>query len=84
MDAITTNQAKSNLDALVDQVIDNMQPTILCNENGNKAVLISLDEFSAWQETMYLLSNSVNSGRLIASIQSAESGKVFEKSLIEE
>ncbi|APB33763.1 PhdYefM prevent-host-death family protein [Gloeomargarita lithophora Alchichica-D10] len=84
MDAITTNQAKSNLDGLVDQVIDNMQPTILCNENGNKAVLISLNEFSAWQETMYLLSNPVNSGRLIASIQSAESGKVFEKSLIEE
>jgi antitoxin YefM len=84
MDAITTNQAKRNLDSLVDRVINNMQPTILCNENGNKAVLISLDEFSAWQETMYLLSNPVNASRLIGSIQSAEVGKVFEKSLIEE
>jgi antitoxin YefM len=46
MDAITTNQAKSDLDSLIDQVIDNMQLTILCNENGNKAILISLDEFS--------------------------------------
>jgi antitoxin YefM len=84
MDAITTSQAKSNLDSLVDQVIANMQPTILCNENGNKAVLISLDEFSAWQETMYLLSNPVNASRLIDSIQSAEIGRIFEKSLIEE
>jgi len=84
MDAITTNQAKSNLDNLVDQVIANMQPTILCNENGNKAVLVSLDEFSSWQETMYLLSNPVNASRLIASIRSAEVGGVFEKSLIEE
>lgn len=84
MDAITTNQAKSNLDSLVDRVIANMQPTILCNENGNKAVLISLDEFSAWQETMYLLSNPVNASRLLASIQSAESGRVFKKSLVEE
>jgi PHD/YefM family antitoxin component YafN of YafNO toxin-antitoxin module len=33
---------------------------------------------------MYLLSNPVNSDRLIASIKSAESGKVLEKSLIEE
>jgi antitoxin YefM len=78
MDAITTNQAKRNLDNLVDQVIANVQPTILCNENGNKAVLISLDEFSAWQETLYLLSNPVNANRLISSIRSAESGKFFE------
>ncbi len=84
MDAITTNQAKSNLDSLVDRVIANMQQTILCNENGNKYMLISFDEFSAWQETMYLLSNPVNASRLLASIQSAESGRVFEKSLIEE
>jgi antitoxin YefM len=84
MDAITTTQAKSNLDNLIDQVIANVQPTILCNDNGNKAVLISLDEFSAWQETMYLLSNPVNANRLITSIQAAEVGKVFEKSLIEE
>ena len=84
MDAITTNQAKNNLDKLVDQVIANMQPTILCNENGNKAVLISLDEFSAWQETMYLLSNPVNASRLLNSIQLAETGRFLEKSLIEE
>ena len=84
MDAITTNQAKNNVDKLVDQVIANMQPTILCNENGNKAVLISLDEFSAWQETMYLLSNPVNASRLLNSIQLAETGRFLEKSLIEE
>lgn len=84
MDAITTNQAKRNLDNLVDQVIANVQPTILCNENGNKAVLISLDEFSAWQETLYLLSNPVNASRLISSIRSAEASLSFEKSLIEE
>jgi antitoxin YefM len=84
VDAITTNQAKNNLDNLVDQVIANMQPTILCNENGNKAVLISLDEFSAWQETMYLLSNPVNASRLLKSIQLAETGGFLEKPLIEE
>lgn len=84
MDAITTNQAKNNLDNLVDRVIANMQPTILCNENGNKAVLISLDELSAWQETIYLLSNPVNASRLLNSIQLAETDRFLEKSLIEE
>jgi antitoxin YefM len=84
MDIITTNQAMSSLDSLVDQVIADMRPAILCNENGNKAVLISLDDFSAWQETMYLLSNPVNASRLLNSIRSAEAGKVLEKQLIEE
>jgi len=84
VDAITTNQAKNNLDNLVDRVIANMQPTILCNENGNKAVLISLDELSAWQETIYLLSNPVNASRLLNSIQLAETDRFLEKSLIEE
>ena len=84
MDAMTTQQASHDLDGLIDRVIDNVQPTILCNAKGNKAILISLDEFSAWQETLYLLSNPANAKRLLSSIQSAKSGRVTERELIEE
>jgi antitoxin YefM len=84
MDAMTTQQASHDLDGLIDRIIADVQPTILCNDKGKKAVLISLDEFSAWQETLYLLSNPVNAKRLIDSIQSAKAGKFFERELIEE
>lgn len=84
MDAMTTQQASHDLDGLIDRVIDNVQPTILCNDKGNKAILISLDEFSAWQETLYLLSNPTNAKRLLNSIQEAKAGRVTEKALIEE
>ena len=84
MNAMTTQQASQDLDNLINQVITDVQPTILCSENGNKAVLISLDEFSAWQETVYLLSNPVNANRLLRSIQSAQSGQIFEKDLVKE
>ncbi len=84
MDAMTTQQASHNLDRLIDRVIDNVQPTILCNDKGNKAILISLDEFSAWQETLYLLSNPFNAKHLLNSIQSAKIGKITERTLIEE
>jgi antitoxin YefM len=84
MNAITTKQASQDLDSLINQVIADVQPTILCSDNGNKAVLISLDEFSAWQETIYLLSNPVNANRLLSSIRSAQSGNIFEQDLIEE
>ena len=81
---MTTQQASHDLDGLIDRVIADVQPTILCNDKGRKAVLISLDEFSAWQETLYLLSNPVNAKHLLDSIQSVKAGKVFERDLIEE
>jgi antitoxin YefM len=84
MDAITTQQASHDLDGLIDRVIADVEPTIICNDKGNKAILISLDEFSSWQETLYLLSNPVNAKHLLASIQSAKVGEFIERDLIEE
>ncbi|MDD1422200.1 type II toxin-antitoxin system prevent-host-death family antitoxin [Dolichospermum sp. ST_sed1] len=84
MDAITTQQASHDLDGLIDRVIADVEPTIICNNKGNKAILISLDEFSSWQETLYLLSNPVNAKHLLGSIQSAKVGEFIERDLIEE
>jgi antitoxin YefM len=33
-------------------------------DKGSKAVLMSLDEFNSWQETLYLLSNPANAEHL--------------------
>ncbi|MBU1615683.1 type II toxin-antitoxin system prevent-host-death family antitoxin [bacterium] len=52
MNAITINQAKQRLDTLMEQVISDVEPTIICSDKGEKAVLISLDEFNSWQETL--------------------------------
>ena len=84
MDAITTAQASKNLEQLIEQVIANVEPTIVYNDDGKKAVLMALDEFNAWQETFYLLSNPANAEHLQKSIQELEQGHVFEKQLIEE
>jgi antitoxin YefM len=84
MDAITTTQASKNLEQLIEQVIANVEPTIVFNDNGKKAVLMALDEFNAWQETFYLLSNPANAAHLQKSMQELEQGFVFEKQLIEE
>ncbi len=45
---------------------------------------MSLDEFTAWQETLYLLSNPANAAHLLSSIQSAQAVQVVERTLIEE
>ncbi|MEB3230861.1 MAG: type II toxin-antitoxin system Phd/YefM family antitoxin [Leptolyngbyaceae bacterium] len=84
MDAITTKQAEQDLDGLIERVIAEVQPTILCNDKGNRVVVMPLDEFNAWKETLYLLSNPANAARLLGSIQEAKAGNVTERELLEE
>ena len=83
MRAITSNQAKNQLDELIDRVILDVEPTIVCNDQGNQAVIMSLDEFNSWQETLYLLSNPANADYLIESIKQAKSGNKSVKELID-
>jgi len=75
MEAMTSNQAKQQLDELINRVILDAEPTILCNEQGKQAVLMSLDEFNSWQETLYLLSNPANAEHLRRSIAQVNSEK---------
>jgi len=82
MDAITANQAKENINRLIEKVISDAEPTIICNDKGEKAVLLSLEEFNSWNETLYLLSNPVNAQHLRKSISEDRLGKAKERELI--
>jgi antitoxin YefM len=83
MNAITVNEAKNNLDRLIEQVTADAEPTIICGDQGQKAVLLSLEEFNSWQETLYLLANPANADHLRRSIAEAKAGKTVERELIE-
>lgn len=83
MNAITISQAKQNLSSLIEQVVNDVEPTIICSDKGRKAVLMSLNEFNSWQETIYLLSNPANAEHLHKSIEQAKNGKTTERELID-
>ncbi|MBC8183014.1 type II toxin-antitoxin system prevent-host-death family antitoxin [candidate division KSB1 bacterium] len=83
MNTITINQAKQDLNSLIEQVVTDVKPTIICNKKGRKAVLMPLDEFNSWQETIYLLSNPANAEHLQKSIEQAKVGKIAERELID-
>ena len=83
MDAITSELATKNLNGLINKVIADIEPTIICGDDGQKVVLMSLDEFNSWQETLYLLSDPANAKHLAQSIAQAKAGKILEKGLIE-
>ena len=83
MNVVTINEAKRNLDMLIAKVVANAEPTIITTDTGQQIVLLSLDEFNAWQETAYLLSNPANAAHLRQSIAEAQLGKIVERELIE-
>jgi antitoxin YefM len=83
MNATTVNDAKNNLERLIEQVTADAEPTIICGDQGQKAVLLSLEEFNSWQETLYLLANPANAAHLRQSIAEAKAGKTVERELIE-
>ena len=83
MTAITLNDAKENLERIINQVINDDEPAILCTDSGQQVVLLPLDEFNSWKETIYLLSNPANAAHLRDSIEQARAGQVQEKELID-
>ncbi len=83
MNAVTLNDAKQNLEQLIKQVIADAEPAIVCTETGEQVVLISLDEFNSWKETIYLLSNPANAAHLRKSLAEANAGQIQEKELVD-
>ena len=83
MNAATVKEAKKHLDRLIEQVNADAEPTIICGDQGQKAVLFSLEEFNSWQETLYLLANPVNAEHIRQSIAEAKAGKTLERELMD-
>jgi len=83
MAIMTVNEAKKNLDQLIEQAIFNAEPPVIRADTGQSIVLLPLDEFNSWQETLYLLSSPANAEHLRRSIMEARMGKTMERDLVE-
>jgi len=71
MDTISYTAIRNNLAKTIDKVNENHAPVIITRQNGPAAVLMSLDDFNAYEETAYLLRSPVNAARLIKAVQDA-------------
>ncbi|MEP6741345.1 MAG: type II toxin-antitoxin system prevent-host-death family antitoxin [bacterium] len=81
MTTVSLDEAKKDLEGLVKRVIADAEPIVLSSKSGQEVVMLSLDEFTSWQETFYLLANPANAAHLRKSISEARSGQVYEKEL---
>jgi antitoxin YefM len=79
MQAILLKDAERNLSRLVEQVLADAEPRIVVTDQGGQVVVMPLDDFNSWKETLYLLAHPANAAHLRRTIAEAEAGKKEEK-----
>ncbi len=83
MEVINYSILRNNLKEVLDKVSED-QETYIVNRGKSNAVIISLDEFNSWKETLYLLSTEANRKSLEAAIERDKKGEFIVRDLIEE
>ena len=74
MQAVSYSEARDNLKAMIDKVVDDHAPLAITRQRGEGAVLISASEWASIEETLYLLRSPKNAERLLESIRELEAG----------
>ncbi|WP_069470986.1 type II toxin-antitoxin system Phd/YefM family antitoxin [Candidatus Marithrix sp. Canyon 246] len=69
MQAMTLNEAAQDLWSVIDAVNDNHEPLVVTDEHHKPIVIMSLDDFNAWQETSYLTRSSANAKDLLEAVE---------------
>ena len=82
MEAITYTAARQNLAKTMEKVCEDRAPVIITRKASNSVVIMSLEDYEAFEETAYLLRSPKNTRRLIESVAQLENDKGTEKELL--
>ncbi|HMY90844.1 MAG: type II toxin-antitoxin system prevent-host-death family antitoxin [Nitrosomonas sp.] len=83
MDAISYTTARANLAKTMERVCNDHSPVIITRKREASVVMISLEDYQAMEETVYLLRSPANARRLLESIAELEAGKGTVRQLAE-
>jgi antitoxin YefM len=75
MTAISYTAARENLASTMDKVCNDHDPVIITRNRDQAVVMMSLEDYSSWEETAYLMRSPANARRLLESIAEIEKGK---------
>lgn len=81
MDAITYSAARANLATTMDRVCNDHEALIITRNGEQSVVMLSLEDFTALEETAYLLRSPTNAKRLLVAVGALDSGKGRERKL---
>lgn len=83
MDTISYTSFRTNLANMLDKVNRNHKPIMVTRQNGKPAIVMSVEDFSSYEETAYLMASPKNAKRLNEAIAQIEAGESTRHEIIE-
>ncbi len=83
MDTVSYTSFRQNLSSTLDKVNEDHTPIMITRQNGDPAIVMSLDDFKSYEETAYLMASPKNAKRLSESVAEIAKGHMAEHGLIE-
>ncbi|TAL52100.1 MAG: type II toxin-antitoxin system prevent-host-death family antitoxin [Methylovulum sp.] len=84
MRILSFTQARNNLKAVLDDVINDADCTIITRRDAENAVVMSMDYYNSLMETVYLLKSPANAAHLAKSIEQYKAGLIVERDIVDE
>ena len=84
MDTVTYTQFRQQLAKYLNKIEADRLPLIVTRQNAPSVVVMSLDDFKAYEATFHLLSSKNNADRLNEAVEELRAGGGTERNLIEE
>ena len=83
MHTLSLDVAKQEFEAVVAKVLADAEPTVVNTPAGESVVVVPLDDYEAWQETVYLLRNPANAAHFRESLAESQAGQVQPRKLVD-
>jgi antitoxin YefM len=81
MDVVNYTDFRKGLAKYIDKVDTDKGPILITRQNAKPTVLMSLEEFNSYEETLHLLSSPTNAKRLRRSIADAKAGRLIDRDI---
>jgi antitoxin YefM len=74
MKTMSYSESRARYAEVLDSVVDDREEVVITRAGHEPVVIVSLEDYESLKETAYLLRSPENARRLLASIESLESG----------
>jgi antitoxin YefM len=78
------SELRNNLAKTMDEVVNDHNPIVITRGSKTPVIMMSLENYNSFEETIYLLKSPKNRKRLLSSLENIKKGHIKKRKLISE